>query len=313
MVLAFVVTLILIPRRKPVEPAIPPPVKQVFATVDIPPHTVIMAGMLRVTTTTTPDPNVATDVEEVSGRIAKKFIGRDQPVLRDAMSPDKGRKEPMHSFAVPAMKRAIGLAFDPRSVARVAMVGDRVDIISVYKEGNDAVSRTVAQDCEVLATEEMLTPVATVPAAGQQGQQQPPPPPNGQPQEQKEILVVVAAKPTETQQIVAAGERGSLKLVMRNPRNPLYAQLEESWEHPHQPHKHYDSIGVMRASGAVNNFTKSMKDLAKMTRSFAPPPPAAAVWTPPFSGSLPPIQLAPKPKTVQVIKGTQIQNVEVTP
>jgi len=305
MVLSLVVVFVLLPRRKPVPAAPPPPpVKQVFADVDIPPHTHITLSMLREASTTTPAPGVATDVNEVVGRVALKLIGRNQPIQRSLLSARVGSPEPTATFHIPAHKRAIGLAFDPRSAARVATPGDRVDIIAVYKEGNDAVARTVAQDAEVLATDESFAAAASSPSTGAAGQ-----PPAGQPQERKEILVVAAVTPAEAQQIVAAGERGTLKIVLRNPRNPLYAQLEESWEHPHKPHRHYDALGVVRASGP----TQPAAQPAKRTAASRPPlPPAAPMWTPPVGAPLQPVTLEPKPKTVQVIKGTQVQTVQFT-
>lgn len=310
MVLSLMVVAVLLPRRKPVPAAAPPqPVKQIFADVDIPPHTYITLSMLREASTTTPAPGVATDVTEVVGRVALKLIGRNQPIQRSLLSARVGSPEPTATFHIPTHKRAIGLAFDPRSAARVATPGDRVDIIAVYKEGSDAVARTIAQDAEVLATDESFAAAATPSPqpAGQPGQQ--PAPPAGQPQERKEILVVAAVTPAEAQQIVAAAERGSLKLVLRNPRNPLSVQLEESWEHPHKPHKHYDAPGVVRASGPPPPVSQP----AKRTVASRPPlPPSAPMWTPPFSGQLQPVTIEPKPKTVQVIRGTQAQTVQFT-
>lgn len=307
MVLSLVVVVVLLPRRKPVPAAAPPPpVKQVFADVDIPPHTHITLSMLREASTTTPAPGVATDVNEVVGRVALKLIGRNQPIQRSLLSARVGSPEPMTTFHIPANKRAIGLAFDPRSAARVVTPGDRVDIIAVYKDGNDAVARTVAQDAEVLATDESFAAASASPSqpAGQPGQ--PPAPPAGQPQERKEILVVAAVTPMEAQQIVASSERGTLKIVLRNPRDPLYAQLEESWEHPRKPHKHYEPLNVVRASGPAQPVSKP----AQRTVAGRPPlPPPAPVWQP-FGGQLPPITIQPKPKTVQVIKGTQVQTVQ---
>ncbi len=310
MVLSLIVVVVLLPRRKPVPAAAPPqPVKQIFADVDIPPHTHITMSMLREEKTTTPAPGVATDMTVVVGRVALKLIGRNQPIQRSLLSARVGSPEPTATFHIPAHKRAIGLAFDPRSAARVATPGDRVDIIAVYKEGSDAVSRTVAQDAEVLATDESFAAAAAPPTqpAGQSGQ--PPAPSAGQPQERKEILVVAAVTPAEAQQIVAAGERGTLKIVLRNPRNPLYVQLEESWEHPHKPHKHYDALNIVRASGPAQPVSKPTRSVV----SRPPLPPSAPMWTPPpFGGQLQPVTIEPKPKTVQVIKGTQVQTVQFT-
>lgn len=310
MVLSLIVVVVLLPRRKPVPAAAPPqPVKQIFADVDIPPHTHVTLSMLREASTTTPAPGVATDVTEVVGRVALKLIGRNQPIQRSLLSARVGSPEPTVTFHIPANKRAIGLAFDPRSVARAVTPGDRVDVIAVYKEGSDAVARTVAQDSEVLATDESVAAAAAAPPPPPAGQSGQPPAQPAQQAERKEILVITAVTPTEAQQIVAAGERGTLKVVLRNPRNPLYAQLEESWEHPHKPHKHYDSLGVVRASGPAQPVSKPTRSVV----SRPPLPPSAPMWTPPpFGGQLQPVTIEPKPKTVQVIKGTQVQTVQFT-
>ncbi|MCS6863290.1 MAG: Flp pilus assembly protein CpaB [Abditibacteriales bacterium] len=306
MVLSLIVGVVLIPRRKPVPAAAPPqPVKQVFADVDIPPHTAITLSMLREASTTNPVPGVATDVNEVVGRIALKLIGRNQPIQRSLLSARVGSSEPMTTFHIPANKRAIGLAFDPRSAARVATPGDRVDIIAVYRDGADAVARTIAQDAEVLATDESFAATTTPPGSAGAS-----PSPAGQPPERKEILVIAAVTPQEAQQIVAASERGTLKIVLRNPRNPLHVQLEESWEHPRKPHKHYEPLNVARAGSSAQPAPQP----ARTTAARRPPlPPPAPIWTPPSGGPLPPVTIEPKPKTVQVIKGTQVQTVQFTP
>jgi Flp pilus assembly protein CpaB len=303
MVLAVVVSFVLLPRGKPVEPAAPPEVKQVLAAVEIPPRTRITEGMLRLATTKNPEPNTATDIGEVVGRITLKSIGVDQPIVRNVLSAREGSvKEPLYTFAIPGAKRAIGLTFDPRSVARVATVGDRVDIVVVYKEGFNAIARTIAQNCEVLATEETFTPAPQ--PVNQPGSNQPPPPPNGQPppQEKKEVLVVVATTPLEAQRIVAAGERGSLKIIMRDPRNGFAERLPESWEHP-KGGVSAESVKTVRSKGNTA-APQTAYVQSPITRPVFPP----TNYNPFLSPAQP---VVPKPKTVQIIRGTNVQSVQI--
>ncbi len=77
LVLALLVTFLLLPRSKPAEPAAPPaPVKQVYAVTDIPPHIHITYGMLHEMTTTTPRADVATNINDVVGRVPLRLIRR---------------------------------------------------------------------------------------------------------------------------------------------------------------------------------------------------------------------------------------------
>ena len=305
--------------------------RQVVAIRDIPPRTLITRAMVREEETDNPAPTAFSSINDVVGKLSNAdSIQVGQPLEIGSVITPLQRVIPAN-FEVPAGLRAVAVYVDPNTTAAGLIdIGDRVDVIAIYKQSFDkqsteryeqiyvgsknyTTSRTVAQDLLVLAVDPSIqkpppvptpspapgaTPAAP-PAAGASATPSPTPVPT-------KVRVILATTPAGASRLVAAQDSGTLHLTIRNPNSREQQPVSDQREAP----------------GRVVNVPKKV---AKAPRAEAPamnnaqpipyiPPVPVAPLNPLPSGNsgasnpLPPVSSG---SDVTVIRGTDKSRVTV--
>ena len=312
--------------------------RQVVAMRDIPPRTLITRAMVREEETETPAPTAFSSMNDVIGKLSNAdSIQAGQPLEFGSVITPLQRVIPAN-FEVPAGLRAVAVYVDPNSTAAgLVDIGDRVDVISTYKQSFDKQSteryeqvyvgsksfttgRTVAQDLLVLAVDPSiqkpppvptpsLAPGATPavpPVAGAAATPVPTPVPT-------KVRVVLATTPAGAARLVAAQDSGTLHLTIRNPNSREQQAVTEQREAPSRtvnvPKRQANTGGGNQGGGnnfpmipppAANAGGRGLTPADVPTLNPVPPMPGAGTLSPLPSGS-----------DVTVIRGTDKSRVTV--
>lgn len=305
---------------------VPAPTRQVVAVRDIPPRTLITRAMVREEETENPAPTAFSSMNDVIGKLSNAdSIQVGQPLEVGSVITPLQRVIPAN-FEVPTGLRAVAIYVDPNTTAAGLIdIGDRVDVIAIYKQSFDkqsteryeqiyigsknyTTSRTVAQDLLVLAVDPSIQkppPVPTPsPAPGATPAAAPPagaaPSPTPAP---PKVRVILATTPAGASRLVAAQDSGTLHLTIRNPNSREQQPVSDQREAP----------------GRVVNVPKKV---AKAPRAEAPAmnnaQPIPYIPVAPLnplpsgnSGASNPLPPLPSGSEVTVIRGTDKSRVTV--
>ena len=249
--------MMLLPKGPPTPPpaaAAPPPSKQIVATQDIPPRTVIRREMLREVEVPADQltANAATNPTQLVGKLTNAPVAQGEAVSTNAVTQPLQRVLPA-DIPIPAGLRAVAVWVDPnQTAAGLVDVGDHVDVVVTHrltatKEPGQRVAgaaafvsaRTIAQNLVVLAVDRSLNAprpapgAAAAPGAPTAPGAPPEPPPPPQPQQpQLKTRVLLAARPEIAERLVAANTDGILHLTIRNPNMPDQYRIAEAREYP---------------------------------------------------------------------------------
>lgn len=312
--LAAVVTFVYVKKKNIVPEGPPPKATYVVAKEALYPRIPISEDMIEsVTVEGVQDAAFLKDISAIRGKSVRRTIAVGEKIRTDAISASAT------TFPIPDGLRAIPLFFDPKqTTAGLLNVGDKVDVLVVYvgagADATDAVARTVAQNCEVIS----LDVPGAMPIAEGRDKKKAKSEETKRPGEEaalaEMVRVVVAVTPDDAVKITAATERGDVRLSIRNPENALHAKVEEEWEHPHRKHSHYPNSapassgnrsGVVVPGGeGVGGPRRNLKKAAIILPQLPAPTGVVprAVPSPPSASPA---------KTVQVVKGTQVETVTV--
>jgi len=205
--------------RVPEQPVVPQTISIVVATQDIPAFTTISAEMV-----TTQSMNVDAapsgaleNVQQAIGQLAQTQILKDQPVTQVNVAP----RTASHglTFVIPQGLRAVTVALDAISgVGGFVYPGDHVDVLATFEQDKITLTRTILQNVEVLAMNELTTRPAT-------GQRQVGPADAGAQTGQGEEAEAPAAEavrsatlavtPDQAEALILSAFKGSVHMVLR--------------------------------------------------------------------------------------------------
>jgi len=199
---------------------------------------------------------------------------------------------------IPAGTRAMTIPIDPNDmVPGFLQPGQRVDVVASFTSGSDSVAKTILQNVPLLAVNANLAPVSSDQArksaeasksggASTQTSAQP-----------TVTLVTIAITPFEAERLVAAGQKGKLKIGLRGIGD--------------------DSRVETRGAGTNALMGIPAEPVRPTTLYRAPPvrprrPYSKTTYLPPLLPILPP-QAGGEParRMIRVIKGSKVENVEV--
>lgn len=210
----------------------------------IPARTEITADMLRLTRVPASAllGGAFTDSSLVVGRIARIPIYPGEQLVQDKLA--SSRTDLGLSYIVPEGLRAMGIKVDKViSPGGLVRPGDRVDVVAVVdveytdiisdKEFTETRSFTVAQNIQVLAVEQDLEnqvpPVLDATTSGDGGSTTNEGSPVEQPEANPEgTVVTLAFSLQQTQEVLLAAEKGSIRLVVRAPGDDEIVELDDS-------------------------------------------------------------------------------------
>jgi pilus assembly protein CpaB len=179
----------------------------VMAAADIPAQTLVTGEMLQVKKVAAEyiHPLAARKKEEVIGRITVAPVAAGEQVLKKRLA---GPSEAKHglSYLIPAGKRAVTVAVDDVSgISGLIRPGDRVDVAATVSIPGEREQKeipytlVILQDLQVLAVGKTLEDKS-------EGQT---------PLEYKTVTLAVTVE--QSQPLVLASQRGSIRLMLRSP------------------------------------------------------------------------------------------------
>ncbi len=194
------------------KPALQPQVETVMVPVFLTP----LAAGTRITAAKLTSKNVPrdslaadaiTDPQDLYGQVLVAEAPAGEPLRRSmlaAFSPQAGL-----AFVVPDGMRAVTVAVDNISgVSGFVKLGDRVDVLATFEAQQQAVTRTILQDVEVLG----LGAQSITPQPAKEGEE------GGEPQAQPagaKPSATLAVTPQQAQVLVLATNKGKLHLALR--------------------------------------------------------------------------------------------------
>lgn len=256
----------------------------VVAQRDIPIGSILNGSMLGVRNVSKKalPPGVATSPDMVVGKVVMRQIYAGEPVLLSAVA-----LRNRLSQLIPISMRAVTVALDPVSgVAGFIQPGDHVDVIATFNVDGGTLSKVVLQDVELLA------------AGGEVAADQGPPQQAGAIKgPQVYPTATLAVTPQQAEELVLAESKGKLRLALRRPDDRTRISTTGITGR--------DVVGIVPP------------DVPKEQ----PPPAQAAAPTPqPSPAQQPvaaaPVQKQPKPaaprtRQIEIVRGTQIEQVTV--
>lgn len=255
----------------------------VTAKTDIATGTIVNAGMVEMKEFPADllPPAPATQQEAVVGMVALTPIKAGSPISQKQVAP-KHRL----SHIVPPLMRAVTVALDPiTGVAGFLKPGDRVDVLATFKVDKGAITKTVLQNVELLATGSEVVAEEIDPETGK-------------PAKSKEYPnATLAVLPSDAEKLILAESRGTLRLTLRGAEDTSYVRTK----------------GVTSRSviGFVPPDVPEQKPAATSAqRPPAPRPVERPAPLPEWIGPLPApnVQPIPEPvKKVQVVRGTKLE------
>jgi len=258
----------------------------VVAQRDIPTGTIVEGGMLGIRNVSKKalPLGAATSPDMVVGKVVTRQINAGEPVLMSAVSLTNRLSQ-----LIPIAMRAVTVALDPVSgVAGFIQPGDHVDVIATFNVDGGTLSKVVLQDVELLA------------AGGQAIADQGPPQQAGAIKgPQVYPTATLAVTPQQAEELVLAESKGKLRLALRRP----------------------DDRTRISTTGITG---RAIVGIVPPDVPKEQPPPAQAAGTTPAPQVGPaqqpvaaaPIEKQPKPaaprtRQIEIVRGTQIEQVTV--
>lgn len=261
----------------------------VVAQRDIPTGTVVESGMLGIRNVSKKavPPGVATSPDMVVGKVVTRRIYAGDPVLITAVSLTNRLSQ-----LIPIAMRAVTVALDPVSgVAGFIQPGDHVDVIATFNVDGGTLSKVVLQDVELLAAGGQA--IADQAAQQQAGDIRAP---------QVHPTATLAVTPKQAEELVLAESKGKLRLALRRP----------------------DDRTRISTTGITGRAVVGVVPPDVPKEQPPPATPAQAVGTAPAPQVSPaqqpaaaapaqkqPKPAAPKTRQIEIVRGTQIEQVTV--
>ncbi len=314
---------------------VPTPSMRWVAAYDIPPRTRLTSNMLvKVPYKGTAPADGIKDLTDVKDDITNEPILRGQPVTLASFTTGLKRVVPAN-IEIPPGTRAVAVYVDPNSTAAgLVDVGDYVDVVAVHKLSWDkqknqfvvgalqySTGRLVGTNLKVLAVDKSLEapPVAPTPAAPAPGVNvenappptpTPPPPPAGT---ASKIRVLLAAPVTDAMRLIAAGDQGTLNIIIRNPMDTDTVDgttVPEAREYPSR------LVTAPEPRTGGNSGNNSSGGGGRIREPLMPPmmpmmTPVPVPTLPPPGPAIPPQPTTPQPPSgprttdITVIRGTE--------
>ncbi len=273
---------------------VPKDMQIVVAARDIPNGSIIDMSMLSVHSVqeklapadSTPLPDI------VVGKIAKKEFKAGEPIAMSAL----GVKDRL-SQMIPPFMRAVTVSVDPIiGVAGFIKPGDRVDIIATFNINSGALTKTVLQNVQLLATGAELNPEPNADPKSSTNSAQP------------QANATVAVSAVQAERLVLAESKGKLRLILRRADDVAYAHTKGITGRdlfgivpPDVPIKQaLLSAPSAKVRAKAEYLLPSERSIPPMMNPILPIPPAPAMS-----------ELPVPEKKVQVIRGSKVDEVVV--
>jgi pilus assembly protein CpaB len=270
----------------------------VVATGDISSNTIVTPEMVRVISISEDKilPDAATDIAGVLQKVTIAPITKGEQIISTNLM-DKGTAFGLAAI-IPPGTRAMTITVDATdTVSEFLQPGNHVDIIATITEGSESVARTILQNVVLLAVNSNIQPAA------QRSREQPP-------AESTETAarVTIAVTPSQAEMLVAAQQRGKLKIALRGVSD--YSRIVTKGA---STDRIFGIKEPKREGGKPVPTSKRVTTAKKKTVSKPTALRPMAVPTRPGQVAECPPGLALKKNTVTVIKGNQVEEVEVDP
>jgi len=249
----------------------------VAARQDIVSGAVIKRGMVEIRTfpRNALPPGAADKLESVVDMVALQQIEAGKPISQNQVGPTHRL-----AYRVPPLMRAVTVALDPIiGVGGFIRPGDRVDVIATFTVGSGAVTKTVLQNVELLATGKEVVATEIEPETGKEGK--PTEIPNA----------TLAVWPMDAEKLVLADSRGKLRLALRGAEDTSFISTR----------------GVTSRS-VVGVVPPDVPEKRPVAQRAAAAPSASGPGIPWQIGSLPGGAAIPEAgKKIQVVRGTKVE------
>ena len=274
--------------RQTVEPVVTEPeqVTIVVAARDIPAFTTVTPEMLesREMAAVAAPPNVLSSPEQAIGQVSKMHISTGQTLTRATVGPRTAAAG--LTFVIPRDHRAVTVALDPISgVGGFVYPGDRVDVLASFDNGGLSVTRTILQNIEVLAMNDITV------RPRDDRVQQPTDTVDDETATEQVTSATLAVAPDQAQTLIMSAYKGAIHLVLRPRDDDSMVSL------PEQTHRAVMGVDPPRE---VEEPAEPVPQMAMGWPEYwgAPPAPAA-----PQPEPAPPEE--PAPQGVEIIRGAE--------
>jgi|GEM_PF-282004 pilus assembly protein CpaB len=141
---------------------------------------------------------------QATGRVAAKPLAAGEFITTDAVVPRSLALGP--AYVLPASMRAVTVLADAVSgIAGFLKAGDRVDILATFTRGDDAVTRVILQDVEVLAVGNQVQPSSATDSAAARTVAS----------SSGRVPITLAVTVPEAQRLVMADTAAKIRLMLR--------------------------------------------------------------------------------------------------
>ncbi|MHB9038393.1 MAG: Flp pilus assembly protein CpaB [Armatimonadota bacterium] len=273
----------------------------VLAAVDISTETILSPGMvkLKLIPKSELQEDAATALSSVNGKVTALPLKAGEQIIAGSLV-DK-----MTAFGLVAMiprgTRAMTITVDSvDAVSGLLRPGDHVDVVASVIQGSDSVAKTILQDVTLLAVNANLQTVS-------RGEQVAPSKEKPPAEQSTATNVTIAVTPEEAERLVAAQQKGKLKLGLRGMGDIARAPTEgASLNRVMGSNLIPPERLTQPTSRAVVKVTPDPAAKLSVRQSIAKAQGSVQPFLPP---ALP--RFVVEAPTVRVIKGTQVQDVEV--
>ncbi len=284
-------------------PVAPTTVNVVVATQDIAPYKTITSEMieLREMSSAAAPEGAVTAPGQVVGQIAQVQIASGQPITRGQVTARTAAQG--LTFVIPEGLRAVTVALDAISgVGGFVYPGDHVDVLTTLQQGEVTLTRTIVQNVQVLAMNDIVSrpsasrgqQQATDQQQGGTGESE-----GGAPVAEQVKSATLAVTPEQAQAIILSAFKGAVHLVLRPPEEDTIVSLERTSD--------WALMGLSAPPDGEPAEEEQEVATGPMGQPvgwpagmYAPPGMAGAAAAPPSAAPAEPSA----PPTVEVIRGT---------
>lgn len=164
-----------------------------FATTIEPRH----VSVIQMLTDTAPDGTYAS-AAAVEGKVARSSLIKGEILLARRLA-DKGDGSILAAVVAQDMRAVSVRVNDVVGVAGFLLPGNRVDVVTAYREGQKTLSETVLQNVKVLAVDQTASSDKNEPMVVR--------------------AVTLEVSPDDAEKLVLAEQRGTIQLSLRNPHD----------------------------------------------------------------------------------------------
>lgn len=273
----------------------PEQVTVVVATQDIPAFTTVTGEMVetREIASAAAPANAISMPADAIGKIAQISLAAGQTLTQASVGP----RTAAHglTFVIPKDHRAVTVALDPISgVGGFVYPGDRVDVLATFHNGDLSMTRTILQNVEVLAMNDI-----TVRPRNNHTQQltDEPDVDDGReaPATEQVRSATLSVAPDQAQSLILSAYKGSLHLVLRAREDESVVSL------PGQTH--WALMGMDPPKSVQEKAEPSLPEPQQMAAMGWPPGWGAPVEHAPPAPA--PAVAEPAAPTIEIIRGTE--------